>query len=127
MILEIPANKQENRQKLNSLTVSRIPFLFSLLAVLCMGSLSAMGNPNSRNEDVQVDVGFGESPFDESQDAWYGPGFYYGIWFNNEGEYWDWRQYHRDYPYNRYYYQHSRPYYYYHKDRRDHHSHHKHH
>lgn len=45
-------------------------------------------------------------------DVWYGPGFYYGIWFINENDYWVWRRRHRGWPPNRHYYhRHKRIYY----------------
>jgi hypothetical protein len=42
-------------------------------------------------------------------DVWYGPGYYYGFWFNNEPDYWKWRRNHRDYPSNRNYYHPTHP------------------
>lgn len=44
-------------------------------------------------------------------DQWYGRGYYYGLWFSNEGSYWAWRKTHWDYPANRTYYnRHTRIY-----------------
>jgi len=51
------------------------------------------------------------------EDVWFGPGFYYGVWFDNEPEYWQWRRNHWDYPANRYYYHRDRPIYYRHDGR----------
>lgn len=51
-----------------------------------------------------------------NQDVWYGPGFYYGIWFDNEQNYWGWRNEHWDYPPNHHYYNHDHPVEYHHED-----------
>lgn len=37
-------------------------------------------------------------------EEWYGPGYYFGNWYDDEGAYWAWRQKNRDYPSNRYYF-----------------------
>lgn len=49
---------------------------------------------------------------EEQTDEWYGPGFYFGIWFDNEDDYWGWRGNHRDYPSNRNYYHSDHPIHY---------------
>lgn len=46
---------------------------------------------------------------EQDVDIWFGPGFYYGIWFDNEPDYWQWRGNHRDYPSNHNYYHHDHP------------------
>ncbi len=49
---------------------------------------------------------------DSEDDIWYGPGFYYGIWFENENDYWHWRDLNRGYPPNHLYYDPHQPIYY---------------
>jgi hypothetical protein len=46
---------------------------------------------------------------ENSEDIWYGPGYYYGIWFDDEDDYQGWRYQHSDYPPNRDYYSHDHP------------------
>lgn len=55
-----------------------------------------------KTEYYQYDDEYDEDYVEE--DVWFGPGFYYGIWFDNEDDYWAWRRNHRDYPSNREYY-----------------------
>jgi len=43
------------------------------------------------------------------QDMWFGPGYYYGVWFNNEEDYRTWRGDHQEYPPNHDYYSHDHP------------------
>lgn len=55
----------------------------------------------------------GQPPEDvKSVDVWYGPGYYYGYWFDDEDIYWVWRRKHAYYPPNRSYYNHNRPIYF---------------
>ncbi len=54
------------------------------------------------------------------EDVWFGPGFYYGIWFDDEDNYWRWRRNHGDYPSNRNYYHHDHPVYYSSRERGEH-------
>lgn len=42
-------------------------------------------------------------------DVWYGPGYYYGTWFDTEDAYWGWRGNHLDYPANVNYYNRNYP------------------
>lgn len=51
---------------------------------------------------------------EENEDIWFGPGFYYGIWFDEEPDYWQWRHHHRHYPSNRNYYNRHHPIEYHH-------------
>lgn len=46
------------------------------------------------------------------QDKWFGPGYYYGIWFEEEPAYWQWRGQHEEFPPNHDYYSPDRPIYY---------------
>lgn len=55
--------------------------------------------------------GYTEEDSDD-EDVWYGPGFYFGVWFDNEDDYWGWRGNHRDYPSNRHYYNKDHPVHY---------------
>jgi len=74
---------------------------------LSVASLEAMGRTT-----VQTDNG---SDAVET-DVWYGSGYYYGLWFDDQDAYWRWRYEHRDYPSHRLYYHQSRPIYYHHHD-----------
>ena len=73
---------------------------FFLLFLFCAHSLSAMNK--DANVQVEVDV-------DDTDDGWYGPGFYYGVWFGNEDDYWYWRNQHNNYPPSHRYYHPSHP------------------
>ena len=75
-------------------------YFFLLLLLSCVHSLNAMG----RNSDVYVEVDDADS-----DDGWYGPGFYYGIWFDDEDGYWQWRNRHPNYPPSHRYYNHDHP------------------
>ena len=46
------------------------------------------------------------------QDVWFGPGYYYGLWFENEADYWQWRGQHEEFPPNRDYYSRDRQIFY---------------
>ena len=59
------------------------------------------------------------------EDVWFGPGFYYGVWFDNEDNYWRWRGNHRGYPSNRGYYHHDHPVHYNHNHNNPNHQHHE--
>jgi hypothetical protein len=52
----------------------------------------------------------------EAPDVWYGPGFYYGVWFATEANYWQWRSNHPYYPPNHNYYNANHPVYYNHNE-----------
>lgn len=81
-------------------------FLFSWL----LTPLSA--DEPQKSEDKKEDTEYVEEDVyvePVEGDIWFGPGFYYGIWFSEEQEYWYWRDQHRDYPPNRNYYNHDHP------------------
>jgi hypothetical protein len=46
---------------------------------------------------------------ENSEDIWFGPGYYYGVWFNNEDDYQGWRRDHEEYPPNHDYYSPDHP------------------
>ncbi len=69
-----------------------------VLLLSLWGALQAGSSPPTQTQEET-----------ESVDIWFGPGFYYGLWFENEEEYQEWRGNHRDYPPNRGYYNHDRP------------------
>jgi len=56
------------------------------MAILCAFSLLA-----SSRSTVYVDD---DDDTQENVEVWYGPGFYYGFWFDNEYEYRDWHDHH---------------------------------
>ena len=74
------------------------------LLLLVFGSLHA-------NEPIEDDDDETEEYLEEP-DFWFGPGFYYGVWFDNEDDYWQWRGNHKDYPPNHHYYNKDHPIYY---------------
>ncbi len=63
--------------------------------------------------NMQVKSPLGQVYYQDNQDVWYGPGYYYGIWFDTEENYWEWRGNNADYPVNYGYYNQSYPIYYY--------------
>ena len=46
------------------------------------------------------------------EDRWFGPGYYYGVWFEDEATYWQWRGQHEEFPPNHDYYSPDHPIYY---------------
>jgi hypothetical protein len=85
------------------------------IASFICGSLLALAvySQNALYADsVQIDVGDNQCYYyddDRCGDIWYGPGFYYGVWFDSEPNYWEWRQVHWNYPPNRNYYHNRHP------------------
>ena len=86
--------------------------LLILALFVCHYSLFAMSRQSSQKTaaDQNQTIVVEEDPSEE--DLWYGPGFYYGIWFEDEDDYWQWRQNHRGYPPNHRYYDPHHPVYY---------------
>lgn len=89
--------------------------LVTLAPIISWGALNAKDAEqvqkvqNYQDTDIYIEEGGVEE-----QDIWFGPGFYYGIWFDDEQDYWGWRGNHWDYPPNRYYYNHDHPVEYHH-------------
>lgn len=84
-------------------------FFLSAIGVVLTLSISAQtsGQKNNTQENQHGYVpGQPDNPYG---DYWYGPGFYYGTWYDNEQDYWGWRREHPDYPPNREYYNHDHP------------------
>jgi hypothetical protein len=55
---------------------------------------------------VQLDIGSpGYGYYNDGYIVWYGPGYYYGTWYDDQDDYYRWRRYHygRYYSYPRYY------------------------
>lgn len=93
---------------------------FPLLAVV-LGSLLFLSTHSAfamsrQTRTVTEETDDGTTVYVEEEDVWYGPGFYYGIWFDNEPDYWYWRNDHRHYPSNRNYYHRDHPIHYHHED-----------
>jgi len=83
------------------------PFwLLIALAALPLHAMNRTTVTETRTTDGTTVVDYTE------EDVWYGPGFYYGIWFDDEDDYWLWRREHRHYPPNRDYYHRDRRIYY---------------
>ncbi|MDE3046047.1 MAG: hypothetical protein KGJ02_05335 [Verrucomicrobiota bacterium] len=77
-------------------------FVATLLAVSSVQAMSSRQAPPPENPDKA-------NAYIEEVDLWYGPGYYYGTWFENEDDYREWRRHHLDYPSNRDYYHPARP------------------
>jgi len=89
---------------------------YVLFFFITLQPLNAMSIRSSSTSKPVVD---NDSESEENVDVWFGPGFYYGIWFDDEPDYWQWRDRHRHYPSNHNYYNHDRPIHYHHNE--DHH------
>lgn len=90
---------------------------FLFLTILCaLSSMEAMSA--QRTKTTQTDDNGTQTVIEEedTEDLWFGPGFYYGIWFDDEDDYWEWRGHHRDYPSNHRYYHSDHPIHYDHQD-----------
>lgn len=79
----------------------------SALYLTCYGE--ELASPTKEIAQVGIDVEVGGDDYDDDGMLWIGPGWYYGVWFDNEVEYNDWHDHHH-----------------YHHDH-DHHNHHDHH
>ena len=79
--------------------------------ILCTAALLSSCSAFQKDKNQQNPKNSNNQPQEsqENVDVWLGPGFYYGIWFDNEDDYWGWRGNHRDYPPNRDYYHPSQP------------------
>ncbi|HSX26126.1 MAG TPA: hypothetical protein VLE89_03875 [Chlamydiales bacterium] len=57
----------------------KIAFLFSFIFLASVGSATVGVRANTEDSGLYY------------QDSWYGPGWYYGVWFGNEEDFWAWR------------------------------------
>ena len=80
--------------------------LFVLVALQPLNAMSIRTAPHVETTDNDL------NEEEDNVDIWFGPGFYYGIWFDNEADYWQWRSNHRHYPSNHNYYHHDHPIHY---------------
>lgn len=81
-----------------------------LLPILLAGALLPIGcNRTVQQEDRTTQPAPQYYEYDGDYAVWVGPGWYYGIYFSNEGRYRDWRRRHWG---RRYYYPRRRGYYY---------------
>ncbi len=80
---------------------------FFTLCILSMCSLNAMSSGDRDDHQYEYDQ-YADEEY-KYEDTWYGPGYYYGIWFNDENDYWNWRKNHPMYPPNQEYYNPYRP------------------
>ncbi len=85
--------------------------IVTLAPIVTWGTLNAIDAEQVQKVQnyQETDVYIEEGGVVDEQDIWFGPGFYYGIWFDAEPDYWEWRRNHWDYPPNRYYYDHDHP------------------
>ena len=79
-------------------------YFLLVLLMSCACSLHA----GSRSENVYIE--------EDDDDIWYGPGFYYGIWFDNEDDYRGWCRDHPNRPPSRQYYNRDHPVPYQHEE-----------
>ena len=84
----------------------KVSYVIAILGSLLFLPMHAESNLQQEQTDEQLNNS------SNSEDIWFGPGFYYGVWFDNEQEYWEWRGNHMDYPPNRDYYNHDHPIHY---------------
>lgn len=89
------------------------------LSIYCVDATDISSNSFLAEGYEGINDGADEYPegYTVHEDVWFGPGYYYGVWFDDEPNYWQWRRNHWDYPPNRYYYHHDRPIYYTHDGR----------
>lgn len=94
--------------------------LIYFIFVFCAVSLFAMSRQSTKTTTTVDEQGNQTTVYEEDtyedEDLWYGPGFYYGVWFENEDDYWGWREHHRDYPPNHRYYDPHHPVHYHYDD-----------
>lgn len=71
-------------------------------------------NPKSQLAETTEENSDGlDNPrYSVDQDTWFGPGYYYGLWFEDEPTYWQWRGQHEEFPPNHDYYSPDRRIYY---------------
>ncbi|MGH7889943.1 MAG: hypothetical protein ACRENF_05265, partial [Thermodesulfobacteriota bacterium] len=70
----------------------KTPFILGM----CLSTLFVPLYSSEEVADVGVEVDVGE-PYDEDDEyIWIGPGWYYGVWFDNEVEFDDWHHDHHD-------------------------------
>jgi len=91
---------------------------FSIFLALGIGSLS-ISVLEATSPTIQLvetteenSDGLDNPRYSVGQDVWFGPGFYYGLWFECEADYWQWRGQHEEFPANRDYYSPDHPIYY---------------
>jgi thioredoxin-related protein len=95
-----------------------IEVIFGALKPVVFHSLDTMPKHIQRTSAQSEQTNSQTDAYEEEEDIWFGPGFYYGIWFANEQDYWQWRRNHRDYPPNHRYYNHDHPIRYHSDDHR---------
>ena len=69
--------------------------VFLLVAVLVFSSAS-LDAMTYRRTEVHHDED--DDGVYEEDEVWFGPGFYFGVWFDDEDDYRHWRRDHRHYP-----------------------------
>ncbi len=92
-----------------------LALIIVVLAVLYVTSAIKAGQSKNNNEQAPTNLNENEVNVYLNQtygDQWYGPGFYFGLWFTSIYAYQTWRYNHRDYPSNRHYYNHDHPVHY---------------
>lgn len=87
----------------------RILFNVSFLIMVGVSFIPTLSHAGAQVNAPGVSVGVDTFP----DDRWYGPGYYYGNWYDEEKAYWAWRRRYYYYPSNRDYYSPNKPIYYY--------------
>lgn len=85
--------------------------------ILALGVLSlSIQSLESKNPKPQLaetteenSDGLDNPRYSVDKDIWFGPGYYYGIWFEDESTYWQWRGHHEEFPPNQDYYSPDHP------------------
>ncbi len=61
-----------------------LPFFVFLIPFYSINAMARSG------VEVEVGVPVDDGYYEDTQDVWIGPGFYYGYWFEDEGAYHGW-------------------------------------
>jgi len=77
--------------------------------LLGMLTLASLVYGSADEVEDQEYASYEESIEGNSEDMWFGPGYYYGIWFDHQGSYNAWRRNHQEYPPNHDYYSPDHP------------------
>jgi hypothetical protein len=64
--------------------------LLTSFTLLCLSSAATLFAGGVRTS-IQIDVG-DDDPYVQDEVIWIGPGWYYGVWFSNEADFYYWRR-----------------------------------
>src|SRR5579872_1489123 len=89
-----------------------LPILFTAVAPLDAMSRTTTTTTTQGYDDYDDDAATTTTTTYTEENDWFGPGYYYGIWFWTWGQYYPWRTSHWYYPNGRGYYNNHHPVYY---------------